>query len=241
MDLPFQDHPDSVQVRRSIGAELARMQALFSASVRPGADNTFEWGGRRHWVDQQRWLVLQARHADRYPGATTLPLGADTESDLDFYGGESRSLYGDDAIDVLSWLVAGRLEPNSWWPSTTQLFNLLAVQPLVNPACAPLFWVALNQVMFHDASGDVMAILRPLTFDMSRYPASRSAAPQVRAAQADYFRAQEAEPPPDWASLDDPAWAEACKQLVWKARCGIESHVFDLVLARARDLRLGRE
>lgn len=241
MELPFQEHPDSAEVRRVLGAEVGRMRALFSASVRPGAGNTFEWGGHRRWVDQERWLVLDARHADSYPGATTLPVGADTESALEFYGGESRCLFGDDAIDVLSWLVSDTLAPNGWWPSTLQLFNLLAVQPLVNPACAPLFWVALNQVMFNDASGDVMAILRPLTYDMATYPASRGAAPQLRAAQADFFRAQEAEPPPDWASLDDLAWAQACKHLVWQARCGIESHVFDLVRARARDLHDERE
>ena len=239
MDLPFQDHPDSVDVRRIILAEIERMQALFAASVRPGAANTFEWWGQRHWVDQERWLVVRASDAKRYPGATTLPLSADTEDTLEVYGGESRQLFGDDAISVFSWLISDTLEKNCWWPTTTHLFNLLAVQPLVNPACAPLFWVALNHVMFHNASDDVMAILRPLTFDMSSYPASRSAARQVRAAQAEFFRAQAAQPPPDWASLDDPAWAEACSELVRQARCGIESHVFDLILARARAIRLG--
>jgi hypothetical protein len=240
MDLPFQDTEETSHTRRIVLGEIERVQASFSASLQPGAANTFAWQGATYWVDRQRWLVLNANEARAFSDATTVP---DAEEDLlSYYGGDGRTLHVDDAVDVLAWLVSGTLDKHSWQLTVTHVMNLVMIQPLVNPACAPLFWVAMNTALAGDDSpADLMAIMRPMTFDMARYPGSRSEAPAVRQAQADYVRRRHRDGlPQDWARLDDRAWADACKQVFAAARYGIESHVLEPITRRAELIRAGR-
>jgi hypothetical protein len=240
MDLPFQETDDTHNTRRVILTEIERVQALFTASLRPEVGNCFAWAGATYWVDRQRWLVLNKNAARGFSEATTVP---ETEEDLvSYYGGDDRTLHIDDLLDTLSSLVANTIENHSWSPTVTHTLNLFMVQPLVNPACASLVWVALNVVLAGDDSpADVMALMRPMMFDMAHYPRSRSEAPAVRRAQADFFRRRHPERLPEaWARLDDHAWADACKQLVAVARYGIESHVFELITRRAELMRVGR-
>jgi hypothetical protein len=236
-DLPFQDSADTAETRRTILGEIERLQARFLACMEGGAARTFDWAGRRFWVDRRRWLALKAQEVEAFIGEDTLPVTAETEDLLDFYGGASRSLSVIDVADVFAWLLSGTLEDNTGMPSVTQLLNLVVVQPLVNPASAPIFWVALNAGLAPDEPAELIDIMRPMIFDMATWPESRSAAAKVRAAQADFFEAHApAQFPADWAMLDDRAWAEACKQLVAAAKYGIESHVFELVTRRAAQL-----
>lgn len=241
VDLPFQDHPDSAAERRLILAELARAQALFLAAVQPGARNRFTCWGQAYWVDQRRWLVLPELGAAPFLEQTAVPVSDATEDLLSFYAGESRSLCAIEAVDVFAWLVAGILERWGWMPTVTQAMNLFVVQPLVNPACAPLAWHALFWALVDaDTSEDVMEQMRPLVFEMSNWPDSRISAPAVRRAQAEYFRRHEpALLPADWATLEDTAWAEACAQLVFKARYGMESDLFALIARRGALMRRG--
>ncbi len=241
MDLPFQQTPETATTRRVVLAEIQRVQALFQAALQVGATSTFDWWGAAHWVDRQRWLALKAKDVEAFPDATTLPESEQTEDLLSYYGGESRSLDIIEVIDVLSWLVSDTLATHSWWPAVTQTLNLVMVQPLVNPASAPLFWVAAGWVLASaDAASDLMVLMRPMTFDMSRYPASRDDAPAVRAAQAAFLRTvSPALLPASWASLDDLAWAEVCKQAVLDWRYCIESELFALVTRRAELMRAG--
>ena len=231
-DLPFQDSAETASTRRIVLGEIQRIQSLFVASLGPGAERTFDWWGTAHRVDPERWLALRASDVE----ATD-----DLEDLLSLYGGEGRSLEVIDVIDVFSWLVSDTLAKHSWLPSATQTLNLFMVQPLVNAACAPLAWVALSAALDDpDAPDDLMAIMRPMVFDMSTYPASRSAAASVRSAQADLVRARSPDLlPADWAGLDDAAWTEVCKQLVAEHRYQIETNVFQLITERAAAIRAG--
>jgi hypothetical protein len=240
MDLPFQDSAETSGTRRIVLDEIARVRGLFSACLSPEGPDTFDWKGAEHWVDRPRCLALKMLDKNKFPGVTTLPDNEASEDVLDHYGGESRAVDAIEVIDVFSWLVSDTLEKRNWLPAVTHVVNVVMVQPLVNPAAEPLFWVAMNDVLDdREESGDLMRVMRPLCFDMKRYPASRGDAPAVREAQAEYFR-KWATPPSDWATLDDAAWAQACARLVADASAGIEMNVWDLITQRATAIREGR-
>ncbi len=227
LDYPFQDRADTATTRRIILEELHRARELVLTHVRPGAANTFEWLGTTMWLDQRRWIACAPHVASRFPTLTTLP---DTEQDLlDVYGGDSRQLFAEDVLAVFARRVAGA--PRQTSVDVTYLCNTAVIQPMVNPGFGPLFWVGLSLAFDSRDTDDVMAILRPMALDMTRYPA-RS---EVRAAQATLFERFSPELlPPDWERLDDRAWVDACKQLLASFQYAIEWNVFEMVTQRAR-------
>lgn len=240
MDLPFQDSADTAATRATVLDELERSRALFRASLRPEGDGVFEWWCQRHWTDRRRWLALPYREVAPFLPVPGLPEGNETEALLDFYGGDGRRLDAIDVIDVFAWLVAGTLSRHSWLPSVTQTFNLVVVAPLIDAASGPLFWVALATVLGSDAPTDLMDVMRPMTFDMSCYPESRTSAATVRRAQAAFVGRWAPDlVPAVWPTLDDAAWAAVCVRLVGVMRHTIEANVFELVDQRARAIRAG--
>lgn len=207
--------------RATILAELARGQALIAACLEPGGGHRIDAWGTTHWVDRERCLVF--RRSDILEPSEL----------ADLYG-RDYELEAGDVVDVFAALVTGNMARHGWGTAFTHVVNLFMVQPLVNPASASLVWIALHNILaVPEGTSDLAVVMRPMIFDMASYPASRRAAPAVRAAQAEFFGIWGRDLcPADWATLDDAAWAEACARLMASWHADLETYVFDVIARR---------
>lgn len=236
-ELPFQDSEETREARRLIRDAFGSAQELVAAALVPGGENRFDWFGRPYVVDRRRCLVLAADDRLAWTSDGTLDV-PDDDDVVSLFGGDGRVLDVPEVLDVLAWTVAGVLDEHGWFTWVTHMLNMLAAQPLVNPAAAPLFWVALNAGL--GEHWDFGALMRPMTFDMAAYPASRAAAAKVRWAQIDFVRTWRPETDLTGAErLDDEAWADVCTRVVDAAKYGIESHVLEVVARQAELIRSG--
>jgi hypothetical protein len=223
------------RVRAEILADLdAARRAIVAAlgTGDPGGPAEFSWHGEPFLVDRDRMLVL----LDPDPGADD----NDHHEDVDLFGGEGRLTFSHCVVEVFATHLAGLGERVSWRFEAVHTLNLAVVQPMVNPAFGPLFWLAmawdapagLPYDNFYDLVG-------PMMYRMREYPILLPTPWTVRDAQVRFL----AEVVPDRADehrrpMSDADWLAHCERcLAGEER--LVGNFFEQVglfaIARARD------
>jgi hypothetical protein len=170
--------------RRRVGAVLDGAREAFLGAMR-GDSNVLTWHGEQFWVDRERWLVVPVAVFDRSPSGFTLVddgEGGEVHENLEVFGGPSRWVPSHELLRVLGAILAGTTERRIWSMSGAHLLNLAVVQPLLNPAFAPLFWLSFA----HDAPGpadNLYQYFGESMFDMMAYPTRVPADAELRRGQ----------------------------------------------------------
>jgi hypothetical protein len=174
--------------RQRLGALLDAAREVFLRTMRSDS-NVLTWYDRKFWVDRVRWLVLPLFEVEAAPADQTLDddgEGGAINEKLAVYGGASRVNSSDELTRVLGSMLAGTTERHSWTVTGADLLNLAVVQPLVNPAFGPLFWLALAEDLPGPAD-NLYTALTPMMFDMSVYPTRVPGPREVRRAQGQFL------------------------------------------------------
>jgi hypothetical protein len=160
--------------RRRVGDLLATAREDFFRAMRSDS-NVLTWYGERFWVDRVRWLVVPMLAFDTPPRGFTLVEdgdGGEISENLEVYGGPSRLQTSYEFLSVLGAMLSGGAMQHPWVVTAAHLLNLAIVQPLMNPAFGPLFWLVLAEDVPGPAD-NLYTDLAPMMFDMSVYPAQR--------------------------------------------------------------------
>jgi hypothetical protein len=222
--------------RRRIGDEIARGRAAFQAALDPAAPPTFPWCGAELWVDRARWIAFPAHEVARAGAIDVDTLPADTrrgERLLAMYGGARRDEASHRVLRTLTEIAVGA-RFHAHGPSLVHLVNALAIQPLVNPAFEPLYWLVLaSDADALAPSGDLYRVLDPMMFDMSQWPASRADAPAVRQAQIRVVSELAAVDVAGAAEASDEGWAATCAEALASRHALVEGRVWADIESRA--------
>jgi hypothetical protein len=174
--------------RRSVGDVLVTARESFRRAMHSDS-NVLKWYDQEFWVDRVRWLVVPMLDVGAATVGNTLHddgEGGDITETLAMYGGSSRMNWSHELLRLLGTMLAGTTERRIWSMTGAHLINLAVVQPLVNPAFGPLFWLALAE----DAPGpadNLYTDLAPMMFDMSVYPTHEPSPQAVRRAQGEFL------------------------------------------------------
>lgn len=206
-------------------------RAGWSAGLIEGAPNSFLWHGSVFRVDRARGFVFPGD-----PGCLAGLVEPD-EDDIDIYAGE----YQLEDIGQLSssWAsVLGGFDRRALWENPlAKFFNLAVVQPRVNPAFGPLFWLFLADDSgpgpLWDWSENMFHRISPMIFQLSECPALVPSPPEVRTAQIAFLEA-------GWpgstdatcADLPEADWTRLCKAMLAEHQQMVDDRFFDRILER---------
>lgn len=194
-------------VRDAIFAAVARGRHELDEAMH--RDRKLSWNGVELWIDRMRWLVVPDTLA-RGHGCTDpddLPQHAQSISIVT----SARTSYGDvdGLVDDMARTVGGGDMPDPPASAAAEFITYCVIQPLVNPAFGPLFWLALERDLDSRSLGDVVGAL---AYDMRQLPEARGAdRPRVRAAQI--ALAERFDPQLDrarWTAATDAEWVAYC-------------------------------
>ena len=217
------------EYRGNIAEKIAQGRAAFCAALEPGAPRTFRWAGQELWVDRVRWLALSARHVAQVASldVDTLPTDSQkAQARLSRVAGAGRNDTGPNVLQTLAELAVG-VRHSMRGGDLRLFFNDVVIQPLVNPAFEPLYWIALGYDNDALAHPNFYRVLAPLMFDMTRWPESRADAALVRRGQIEAIA--EVAPSIDVsraAELSDDAWAATCAEALRSKQALMELRVW---------------
>jgi hypothetical protein len=204
---------DDAYARDAVLREVAAIREALGRVFASHGENRLVWQGVQFWVDRKRQLVLGERQARTFfdaQGETLVNPELEMLA-LHVAGHPAESVYG--YAELLGAVVVGG---ESIAPSRCAAFvNYAACQPLVNPAFAFVFWLALDSLLKRSSpTRDVATTLRPLCIDLSRYPESLYDASGVREAQAAFLRDVRAVSVDiDAKSATNEEWARFCASI----------------------------
>lgn len=174
--------------RRRVGALIDDARELFVRAMHSDS-NVLTWYDKKFWVDRVRWLVVPLFDLETPVSGYTLEddgEGGEINEKLAMYGGSSRLDSSYEITRVLGAMLAGATQHQLWDMTGAHLLNLAVVQPLVNPAFGPLFWLALAEDIPGPAD-NLYTTLAPMMFDMSVYPTRMPGPQEVRRAQGQFL------------------------------------------------------
>ncbi|WP_343793827.1 hypothetical protein [Brevundimonas kwangchunensis] len=210
---------------------LDEARAGWEAALVNGASNSFLWHGSLFRVDRARGFVFAGDPGN--PSGVVPP----EEDEVDIYAGE----YQLEDVGQLSraWasLLGGFQRRAVWEISLAKFFNLAVVQPRVNPAFGPLFWLFLaddsgpgpvwdwSENMFHRVS--------PMIFQLSEHPDLVPSPAEVRQAQIAFLES-------GWpgstdatcAGLSEEDWTRRCEAMRVEHQQMVDDRFFDRILER---------
>lgn len=226
------------RIRAAVMADLARAREEFLRCTQVDQSYVFTWHGEEFWVDRARMLVLSAFDVARWRPAATLPddgeLG-DATNLVEVFGGSARLETSSHLLQLFAWLLRGVQQRHLWIAPALHVLNLAVVQPVVNPAFGPLFWLALAHDLappgprpnFYDLVG-------PMLIDTAVPPELRRTAAQVRAAQLELV--ETLAPSCTIAGgqeLPEADWVRCCEEQLDAHQQLVDAHVFDELWSRA--------
>ena len=174
--------------------------------------------------------------ADAWEVAGTLPERDPEAGDLlDVYGGESLLVDGGALLRLWTLLGSGLGGQQTWSPDGARLLNLAVMQPEVNPAFGPLFWLLLAQELgpTETPSGNLVKAMGPMMYQLRYYPTLVPPAESVRSAQVSFL--EELSPGSTdggCAEFSDEDWSERCHGELERRREWVERNVYAHVYAR---------
>lgn len=245
MNSPMRDNPLSTtehrerrdQIRSAVLEDLAGARQAFLGAMQPDRDNVFAWRDEAFWVDRARMLVIPARLAAAWRSADTLPddgeMGEAT-SLVEVFGGPLRFETSDQIMLLFAWLVRDVQAHYPWAMPGAHVLNLAVVQPVVNPAFGPLFWLALaHDLATPESSSNLYELVGPMLIDPG-VPVELRPTAEVRTAQAALLEAlAPGRPVPDARSLSEADWSRYCDAQLDAHREMVGALVFDDVWSRA--------
>jgi len=198
-------------IRNAILEAVTRARRDFDEAL--ARDGRLSWNGVELWIDRTRLLVapdtLARGHGCSDPGdlpqhLRNIPVVA-----------SARTSYGDAAelVDDMARTVGGGDMPDPLASAAAEFITYCVIQPLVNPAFGPLFWLALERDLGSGRLGDIVGAL---AYDMRQLPETRGAdRPRIRAAQIEL--AEQFDPQLErlrWTAASDAEWAAYCDALL---------------------------
>jgi hypothetical protein len=228
---------EAIDARRRIFQVCRELRELFERAAQPGAPNRFEWKGETWWVDQVRCFALRERNAREFVvgEATTLPHDEDVDLEIQAY--TSRFLMSD-FLNFWAAEIAGR-RARRVFLADAHLVNLVGGQPLVNPAFAPLFWLAVREELVPSLTRpiEIWSVVWDMIFDMANYPLSRSKEDEVRRAQVDFVVRLGVEIDAGLAvAATDDEWTATCERVLEERLPRFDSGLFTVIVREAGQL-----
>jgi hypothetical protein len=209
----------SSAIRERVFVEVERLRDVVRETLSPGASNIFTWLESELWVDRSRLLVLGRTFvAERLKCADSDRVPDNLEDELQFFSPRHAMNDAWQHVRLLKAFIRGSGRERTHFGLCGDFVNYAVVQPLVNPAFASLFWLALDRELNRDRgpSLDLGRGLGALAFDMASYPTSKSESSKVRDAQVqfvhEYLDTNLAEG--KWRHASDEEWASYCAQLL---------------------------
>lgn len=222
-------------VRERVFVEIERLRPVVEAALARGGSNRFSWLDCELWIDRTRWIVLDEKWAREKLNATADRVPDEHQDRLRLWSSRDCGTDSWNLVELLAAFIRGNGSQRGHGGLCSIFINYAVVQPLVNPAFRSLFWLALNEDLDrrHSPAADLGAVVGAMAYDMSLYPASKSEAPQVRAAQVEFVKAKLDRELPDgkWRHAEEDAWAKHCADL-WHADKG--ENLFGLVLEQVQ-------
>lgn len=211
--------------------ELAVARAGWEAARVDPASNRFIWREQVFRVDRGRGFIVLCL---RDPDAPFLEL---EEDDFDIYAGECQLEDIGELSRVWASILGGFKSCSVWQIALAKFFNLAVVQPRVNPAFGPLFWLFLADDSGPgpnwDWSSNLFDRVGPMIYRLSEYPTLVPSPAEVRQAQIDFL--ETAWPGSTNAanlSQSDADWAAHCEALLVQNQKLVDDRFFDRILER---------
>lgn len=204
-------------IRERVLVEFDRMRAEIVPLLQPGTGNRFRWLESDLWLDRSRYLIVELTKAEELGFADKERVPDGLEEEVEYRGCRYCSRGSWDVVQFLRTLVLGRGPELRSGGECAILLNYAVMQPLVNPAFGPLFWIGLHVDLDNRraAEPDLGLALGAMAYDLARYPASKNEAGDVREAQLQYVKTY-VEPDLDdgkWRRASDQDWAAHCQEL----------------------------
>jgi hypothetical protein len=208
---------NAAMIRERVFVEVERLRTVVDPLLRGEGSNRFTWVDEELWVDRSRCLVLDAGKARTFGCYDSDRVPNERESEIEYRGCRFSSADAWRMVDLLACFALGRSFRKQVYVDDFVTFTVL--QPRVNPAFGPLFWLALDAELdwtARAAERTLSTMIGPMAYDLSRYPASLSEAPSVRDAQLDFVQ-KYVEPglASKWKYASDAEWAEHCDELLY--------------------------
>lgn len=210
---------------------LAEARAGWEAALVEGASNSFLWHGSVFRVDRARGFIFPGD-----PGCVSGMVEAD-EDEVDIYAGDCQLEDIGQLSRAWSELLGGFDRRALWENPLAKFFNLAVVQPRVNPAFGPLFWLFLADDSgpgpIWDWSENMFHRVGPMIFQLSEHPNLVPAPAEVRQAQIAFLES-------GWPGSTDVAcvglsekdWTRRCEALLVEHQQMVDDRFFDRILER---------
>jgi hypothetical protein len=189
-------------------------------------------------VDQVRCFAFKKGITLEVPasGAKTLP--HDDDVDLKIEALMSQFLMND-FINFWAAEIAGQGRRLGSL-ADSNLVNIVGGQPLVNPAFASLFWLAVQKEIIPSLTRaiELWSVVWDMIFDMKNYPMSRSRQDEVRRAQVDYVvdEVGVAIDVDGAVSATDEEWAATCERVLAERMHKLDAGLFTVIVREAGEL-----
>jgi hypothetical protein len=219
------------RLRQAMFRSLAEAQAGWEAALVDGGPNGFRWHGRSFRVDRLRGFIFPDV-CDA--GAHVV---APDGGDVDIFAGEFQREDIGELSRAWAALLGGYRSRSAWEIALAKFFNLAVVQPRVNPAFGPLFWLFLADDSgpgpMWDWSDNMFDRLGPMIFQLSEQPALVPSRADVRQAQIAFVEsAWPGVTDPSCVGLSDADWATRCQTLMVQHQQMIDDRFLDRILER---------
>lgn len=220
-----------VRLREAMFRSLDEARAGWEVALVEGAPNSFLWHGWLFRVDQIRGFVFAGD-----PGSSS-GIEPPEEDDIDIYAGEHQLEDIGQLSTAWASLLGGYQRWTLWQMPLAKFFNLAVVQPRVNPAFSPLFWLFLADDSgpgpLWDWSENMFHRVGPMIFQLSEYPALVPSPAEVRQAQIAFLEA-------GWpgstdatcAGLSEEDWTRRCEASLVEHQQMVDDRFFDRILER---------
>jgi hypothetical protein len=218
----------------NLDATFSRERRAFQEVLAPGRPYpSAALAGRTGlWIDCVHQVAVPAPEVDGLVSIESTSLSRDRFREMELlarYGGRDGGQLS--VREVLGWVGEMIRGSNQDWDLErgAYMFNRVIIQPLVNAAFEPLFWMVLARgVAESGGRHDVLADMAPLVFDMSDWPMSRAEARAVRLAQIGFVESWESGAAGEGAeAIADEEWARRCRALLDRSRSWVNHLVLD--------------
>jgi hypothetical protein len=208
-------------IRERILVEVDRLSEAYDQAIASGS-HRLEWLTSEQWIDPRRMIVIPDSVARELGASAPEQISSIRDDQLELRGGRRSIISPDQLCRLLAFYVIGipYIEMSQAFANfmIPDFINYTVVQPRVNPAFAPLFWIAgaRDFSQFHVQSRDLGDSVGAMAYDMVAYPDSLSLSERasVRTAQIEFVRAGHVNlGNTDWQRASDQEWAEFC----WRA------------------------
>lgn len=210
---------------------LAEARAGWEVAVVEGAPNSFRWYDWVFRVDRARGFVFSG------DPASLSGVEEPEEDTVEVYAGEYQMEDIGELSRAWAMLLGGFRSSTCWEIALAKFFNLAVVQPRVNPAFGPLFWLFLADDSgpgpMWDWSENMFHRIDPMIFRLSEYPALVPSPAEVRQAQIAFLEA-------GWpgstdaacAGLSEEDWTRRCEAMLVEHQQMVDDRFFDRILER---------